>query len=124
MTTKGLKIGHRIIVIKARQLNLLEILDQRELQIIKYREGNSEVAPKTYKEIGIIFGISASRVMKIENKALRKLAMPLWKEGVDFSDLGKWLKGESDNAQKYGFYGLEKWESEPVLFQTQEPVII
>ena len=92
MTTKSLKIGHRIIVIKTRQQNLLEILDQRELQIIKYREGNFEVAPKTYREIGTIFGISASRVKEIENKALRKLAMPLWREGINFSDLGKWLE--------------------------------
>lgn len=51
----------------------LNILDQREKQVIDLRFGLNDQKPKTLKEIGDLMGLSRERIRQIEAKAIEKL---------------------------------------------------
>ena len=53
-----------------RQLNALNVL---EAAVLRMRFGLGSDRPKTLREIGVELGLSATRVSKLENKAIRKL---------------------------------------------------
>ncbi|ACN98896.1 RNA polymerase sigma factor RpoD (Sigma-A) (Sigma-43) [Sulfurihydrogenibium azorense Az-Fu1] len=52
---------------------LLNVLDEREREIIKLRYGLEGLEPKTLEEVGEMLGISRERVRQLEQRALKKL---------------------------------------------------
>ena len=65
--------------------SLLNVLDEREKEIIKHRYGLEGVEPKTLNEVGEMLGISRERVRQLENRALKKLrALAMKKHLKDF----------------------------------------
>lgn len=72
--------------LKERMVAFLSTLKDKEAEVIKYRFGFYDGKIYTLKEIGEIYGITRERVRQIENKAIRKLKMPVRKRIVeDFS---------------------------------------
>ncbi len=65
--------------------SLMNVLDEREKEIIKHRYGLEGVEPKTLNEVGEMLGISRERVRQLENRALKKLrALAMKKHLKDF----------------------------------------
>jgi RNA polymerase primary sigma factor len=65
--------------------SMLDVLDEREKQIIKMRYGLDGEEPKTLEEVGEKLGISRERVRQLEQRALKKLkAVALKKHLKDF----------------------------------------
>jgi RNA polymerase primary sigma factor len=65
--------------------SMLNVLDQREKEIIKMRYGLNGEEPKTLEEVGEKLGISRERVRQLEQRALKKLkAVALKKHLKDF----------------------------------------
>jgi RNA polymerase primary sigma factor len=65
--------------------SMLDVLDQREKEIIKMRYGLNGEEPKTLEEVGEKLGISRERVRQLEQRALKKLkAVALKKHLKDF----------------------------------------
>ena len=54
-------------------IKLINILDNREQEIIKRRFGIDNEEPKTLEQIGNALGFSKERIRQIENVALQKL---------------------------------------------------
>lgn len=54
----------------------LEMLPQREKDIICYRFGLTDGRTHTIDEIGKIFGLTRERIIQVENKTIRKLRKP------------------------------------------------
>ncbi len=54
----------------------LEVLTEREAQILTLRFGLGSVRPHTLKELGEIFGLTRERIRQIQKGALRKLRSP------------------------------------------------
>ena len=65
--------------------SMLDVLDEREKEIIKMRYGLDGEEPKTLEEVGEKLGISRERVRQLEQRALKKLkAVALKKHLKDF----------------------------------------
>jgi RNA polymerase primary sigma factor len=65
--------------------SMLDVLDEREKEIIKMRYGLDGKEPKTLEEVGEKLGISRERVRQLEQRALKKLkAVALKKHLKDF----------------------------------------
>jgi RNA polymerase primary sigma factor len=65
--------------------SMLNVLDEREKEIIKVRYGLDGEEPKTLEEVGEKLGISRERVRQLEQRALKKLkAVALKKHLKDF----------------------------------------
>jgi RNA polymerase primary sigma factor len=64
--------------------DLLEILDEREQDIIKNRFGLYGDAPKTLEEIGKKYGLTRERVRQIEARAVKKMKGFLKQQKRDF----------------------------------------
>jgi len=58
---------------EAETINLLNKLDNREKEIIKYRFGLDNEEPKTLEQIGKTLGFSKERIRQLENAAIAKL---------------------------------------------------
>lgn len=56
--------------------DVLSTLSDREAEIISYRFGLKDGAPKTLEEVGQIYSLTRERIRQIEAKALRKLRHP------------------------------------------------
>jgi len=66
---------------------VLESLDPREAEVLTFRFGLRDEAPKTLEEVGKIFGVTRERIRQIEAKAIRKLRHPSRRKGLrDFLD--------------------------------------
>lgn len=61
---------------------LLEILDDREREILRMRFGLDFSEPMTLKEIGVQLGLTRERVRQVQNEALRKLNSILSHGGI------------------------------------------
>ena len=55
---------------------VLDTLDEREADILRYRFGLKGDHPHTLEEIGKIYGLTRERVRQLEDKAMRKLRHP------------------------------------------------
>lgn len=55
--------------------SILNSLNPRERKIIELRFGLSGLDPKTYEELGRVFGITRERTRQIERRALKKLKL-------------------------------------------------
>jgi len=65
--------------------SMLDVLDEREKEIIKMRYGLNGEEPRTLEEVGEKLGISRERVRQLEQRALKKLkAVALKKHLKDF----------------------------------------
>jgi RNA polymerase primary sigma factor len=65
--------------------SMLNVLDEREREIIKLRYGLEGNEPKTLEEVGEMLGISRERVRQLEQRALKKLkSIALKKHLQDF----------------------------------------
>jgi RNA polymerase primary sigma factor len=53
--------------------NVINILDPREMTILRYRFGLDGGGEKTLEEVGEKFGVTRERIRQIQNVALRKL---------------------------------------------------
>ncbi len=88
MSKKGTEDVEREVVEEElhKQLeSLMNVLDEREKEIIKHRYGLEGVEPKTLNEVGEMLGISRERVRQLENRALKKLrALAMKKHLKDF----------------------------------------
>jgi RNA polymerase primary sigma factor/RNA polymerase sigma factor len=63
---------------------LLEQLDDREKQIIRYRYGlDSGRDPMTFEEVGSAIGVTKERIRQLANRAIAKLREAAVEEGVD-----------------------------------------
>jgi RNA polymerase primary sigma factor len=51
----------------------LEVLPERERQVIMLRYGLSGLEPLTLEEVGQAFGVTRERIRQIENNTLKKL---------------------------------------------------
>jgi RNA polymerase primary sigma factor len=51
----------------------LDVLPERERQVIEMRYGLSGGQPRTLEEVGAAFGVTRERIRQIENNTLRKL---------------------------------------------------
>jgi RNA polymerase primary sigma factor len=56
---------------------LLEVIDEREANVLRMRFGLGNQEPKTLREIGDEFNLTRERVRQIENEAIRKLKLRL-----------------------------------------------
>jgi len=56
---------------------LLEVIDEREANVLRMRFGLGDHEPKTLKEIGDEFNLTRERVRQIESEAIRKLKLRL-----------------------------------------------
>lgn len=71
--------------LKTELESMLNVLDEREREIIKLRYGLEGVEPKTLEEVGEMLNISRERVRQLEQRALKKLkAIALKKHLQDF----------------------------------------
>jgi RNA polymerase primary sigma factor len=66
---------------------MLEMIDEREAQILALRYGLDQEGPKTLREIGREVGLSRERVRQIEKRALQKLKEALSSAGYDEESL-------------------------------------
>jgi hypothetical protein len=70
-----------------RLVSALKMLEAREMGVILWRYGIKDGEPKTWSEIGEIYGLSGERIRVIENKAISKLRHPSKRASVeDFVD--------------------------------------
>jgi len=56
---------------------LLELLDERECQIIDARFGLTGATPMTLEEVGREFGVTRERIRQLQNLALKKMRSAL-----------------------------------------------
>ncbi|MFR3298391.1 MAG: sigma-70 family RNA polymerase sigma factor [Fusobacterium sp.] len=63
-------------VLREQLDEVLDTLNNREKQVLRYRYGLDDGAPKTLEEVGKIFKVTRERIRQIEVKALRKLIHP------------------------------------------------
>ena len=63
-------------------LELLKDLTDREEKVVRLRYGLDDDKKRTYKEIGEMFDLSASRIHQITHKAVLKLHHPVRKRKV------------------------------------------
>jgi len=54
----------------------LEVLNDREREVLEMRYGLKDGRPHTLEEVGRAFGVTRERIRQIETKALRKLRHP------------------------------------------------
>ena len=64
------------ILLREQLDEVLDTLNNREKQVLRYRYGLDDGAPKTLEEVGKIFKVTRERIRQIEVKALRKLRHP------------------------------------------------
>lgn len=65
-------------------IDLLEILNEREQDIIRMRFGLSGDSPKTLEEIGKKYRLTRERVRQLESKAIKKMKVFLKQQKRDF----------------------------------------
>ena len=70
-------------------------LNERELTVVKYRNGIETDHIWTLEELGSLFGVTRERIRQIEAKALRKLRSP--KNFRLFGSFMPWYDDEQDN---------------------------
>lgn len=61
------------VLLREQLDEVLDTLNNREKQVLRYRYGLDDGAPKTLEEVGKIFKVTRERIRQIEVKALRKL---------------------------------------------------
>lgn len=64
------------VLLREQLDEVLDTLNTREKQVLRYRYGLDDGAPKTLEEVGKIFKVTRERIRQIEVKALRKLRHP------------------------------------------------
>ncbi|MFK4786017.1 RNA polymerase sigma factor RpoD [Fusobacterium sp. MFO224] len=64
------------VLLREQLDEVLDSLNSREKQVLRYRYGLDDGAPKTLEEVGKIFKVTRERIRQIEVKALRKLRHP------------------------------------------------
>ena len=77
--------------------NIIDVLSDREREILEYRFGLNDGISRTLECVGDIYGITRERVRQIEGKALRKVRQRALKDEVLYS---------SDYDKKLDIYGL------------------
>ena len=77
--------------------NIIDVLSDREREILEYRFGLNDGISRTLECVGDIYGITRERVRQIEGKALRKVRQRALKDEVLYS---------SDYDKKLDMYGL------------------
>jgi RNA polymerase sigma factor (sigma-70 family) len=73
---------------------MLKTLSEREAGIIRLRYGLADGVPRTYEEVGDVYGITRERVRQIESKSMSKLRHP------SRSQILKDFLIETDDARK------------------------
>nr|HPJ72738.1 RNA polymerase sigma factor RpoD/SigA [bacterium] len=74
-----------LILLREDTLALLDILDEREREIITARFGIGDEEVHTLESIGVLHGISRERVRQIINFALEKMRRYIEENGLDLS---------------------------------------
>jgi RNA polymerase primary sigma factor len=83
-------------LLKAKLVDVLTSLSERERQVLELRFGLSDGYPRTLEEVGKQFRVTRERIRQIEAKALRKIRHPtrlrqlqgfLEMEGIDYNIL-------------------------------------
>ena len=77
--------------------NIIDVLSDREREILEYRFGLNDGISRTLECVGDIYGITRERVRQIEGKALRKVRQRALKDEVLYS---------SDYDKKLNIYGF------------------
>lgn len=90
--------------------DLLEVLDERELDIIQQRFGLAGQKPKKLEEVGEKFWITRERVRQIQNKALKKMRRALGrKDDSRFSEDEEDEDSPSSRRSRQLENALERW---------------
>jgi RNA polymerase primary sigma factor len=63
-------------LLKAKLVDVLTSLSERERQVLELRFGLSDGYPRTLEEVGKQFRVTRERIRQIEAKALRKIRHP------------------------------------------------
>ncbi len=61
---------------------LMELLDPRERDILKYRYGLMDTEPETLEDVGVRFGVTRERVRQIQKQAVERLRAMLEDDGI------------------------------------------
>jgi RNA polymerase primary sigma factor len=67
--------------------SVLDTLSEREAGVVSMRYGLTDGQPKTFDEIGTLYGVSRERIRQIESKAMYRLRDPSRSKALrDFLD--------------------------------------
>ena len=70
-------------LLKEQLVEVLDTLTDREQKVLRLRFGLDDGRARTLEEVGNMFGVTRERIRQIENKAIRKIKVPIRRKKLD-----------------------------------------